>query len=57
MSGEPGEPDPGTTIWVSTEVKEWLTSLRVDPRQSYDSVLRSLRTLVRRNGKNHRNGA
>ncbi len=44
--------DAGTTIWVSTEIKEWLTSLRVDPRQSYDSVLRNLKLALRRAKKN-----
>lgn len=56
MSGEEVGPER-TSIAVSRGTLEWLASLKVHPNQSYDEVLQNLKTLLRRNGKNHRNGA
>jgi hypothetical protein len=36
-------------------MKEWLDSLRIDPRQSYDSILRNLRLAIAKKLK--KNGA
>jgi hypothetical protein len=42
-------------IRLSREMKEWLDSLRIDPRQSYDSILRNLRLAIAKRPK--KNGA
>jgi len=45
----PARKRPGkTTIWVSDETRDILESLKVDPGQSYDSVIAEIIARARR---------
>jgi len=43
MAGNNDEKQLEKTIWISKETDEWLISLKVHERESYDSVLRKIK--------------